>query len=372
MKLSRISTGADGKHMGEEPQWIRQAEIDNLKCAEIGALSWYNYFCDSKQAKIFLIEYMKGVNRPVDEINAVMKIGEARIPVQVGWIARMMSNGYQPSERFKEFFVTNFKTILSESKKIKSVAVVKEPANVVSIQDRIKDKASEEIGELEGLLDDFILSGCKIKIDFTSYFKSRSLSSVVSKKVCDHFIDRAKEFEDVLNSTDAQIKEGYSNFTKANLRKIIDFIGGIVAESNRLVGANKPVRKQRKVKEKPLAVQVAKVAYMKEFAELKLVSVAPEKIIGANQVWTYNTKTKLLAVYNTDNAKGLAIKGTTLQNYNEQSSEGKRLRKPEAVIKQVLDGGKITLKKLFDTLSTKSAKLTGRLNSDTIIVRVIK
>jgi hypothetical protein len=76
-------------------------------------------------------------------------------------------------------------------------------------------------------------------------------------------------------------------------------------------------------------------------------------------------------MYNADNAKGLTIKGTTIQNFNVETSIGKRLRKPDLVVKQVLDGGKIVLKKLLDGLTTKPAELTGRINSDTIIVRVI-
>lgn len=375
MKLSRISTGGgDSKFAGEEPSWTNQSAIENLKSAEISALNWYNYFCDRKQAKLFLTEYAKGVVRPKAELDAIAKVNENSIPVQLGWVARMMSNGYQPSERFKEFFQTEYKKILVGAKRIKATEVVEdEPsAPVVSIQDRIREKASEEIGEIEGLIDDFILSGCKSKVDFQSYFKSRNLSSIVSKKVCEWFVKRSKEFEDVMTTTDEQIKEGYSNFSKVNLRRTKEFIDGIVAESNRLVDANKPIRKKRKVKEKPLSVQVAKVAYLQEFAELNLTSVAPEKIIGASQVWTYNTKTKLLSLYNSDNAKGLAIKGTTIQNYNEQSSIGKKLRKPAVTTKEVLEGGKIKLRKIMDTLTTKASALTGRLNSDTIILKIIK
>jgi hypothetical protein len=110
---------------------------------------------------------------------------------------------------------------------------------------------------------------------------------------------------------------------------------------------------------------------MKEFADLQLKSILPEKIIGANQVWLYNTKTKLLGMYNSDNAKGLTIKGTTIQNFNIETSIGKRLRKPEVTIKDLLNGGKIVLKKLLDGLSTKPSELTGRINSDTIVVRVV-
>ena len=114
--------------------------------------------------------------------------------------------------------------------------------------------------------------------------------------MCEVFIKRSKEFEDVMNTTDADIKEGYSNFSKVQLRKVKEFYDAIVAETNR--GAEKkPTRKARKVKEKPASVIAAKVQYMKDFAELNLKSVLPEKIIGANQVWLYNTKTKLLGMY---------------------------------------------------------------------------
>ena len=373
MKFSKINPGAESKYMGPEPSWTNQEEIQNLKVAEIGALNWYNYMCDNKQAKTFVIEYMASIGRPKEEISLVAS-SDASIPVQLGWVARMMCMGYEPSESFKNFFVKEFKSIVETAKKTKKpkapVVVATTTAPVVSIQDRIREKASEEAGEIEGLVDDFIIGGCKSAPDMQSYLKSKDLSSVVQKKMCEVFIKRSKEFEDVMNTTDADIKEGYSNFSKVQLRKVKEFYDAIVAETNR--GAEKkPTRKARKVKEKPASVVASKVQYMKDFAELNLKSVLPEKIIGANQVWLYNTKTKLLGMYNADNAKGLTIKGTTIQNFNVETSIGKRLRKPDVAVKQVLDGGKIVLKKLLDGLTTKPAELTGRINSDTIIVRVL-
>ena len=372
MKFSKINPGADVQAYGTEPSWTNQDEIGNLKVAEIRALNWYNYFCDSKQAKTFVVEYMTSIGRTKDEISLVSS-SDAPIPVQLGWIARMMCMGYDPSDTFKNFFVKEFKTVMESAKKTKKTkapVVATTTAPVVSIQDRIREKTSEEVGEIEGLVDDFIAGGCKSAPDMESYLKSKELSSVVQKKMCEVFIKRSKEFEDVMNTTDADIKEGYSNFSKVQLRKIKEFYDAVVTETNR--GAEKkPTRKARKVKEKPASVIASKVQYMKDFAELNLKSILPEKIVGANQVWLYNTKTKLLGMYNADNAKGLTIKGTTIQNFNTETSTGKRLRKPEVTVKQVLDGGKIVLKKLLDGLTTKPAELTGRINSDTIVVRVI-
>ena len=372
MKFSKINPGADAKAYGMEPSWTNQAEMTNLRSEEIRALNWYNYFCDNKQAKTFVVEYMASIDRPKEEISLVAS-SDASIPVQLGWVARMMCMGYEPSESFKKFFQKEFKNAIEtakKTKKAKAPVVATTTAPVVSIQDRIREKASEEVGEIEGLVDDFIAGGCKSAPDMQSYLKGKELSAVVQKKMCEVFIKRSKEFEDVMNTTDADIKEGYSNFSKVQLRKVKEFYDAVVAETNR--GAEKkPTRKARKVKEKPASVVAAKVQYMKEFTELSLKSILPEKIIGANQVWLYNTKTKLLGMYNADNAKGLTIKGTTIQNYNVETSIGKRLRKPDVAIKQVLDGGKIVLKKLLDGLSTKPSDLTGRINSDTIVVRVI-
>lgn len=372
MKFSKINPGADVQAFGSEPSWTNQDEIGNLKIAEIRALNWYNYFCDNKQAKTFVVEYMTSIGRSKEEISLVAS-SDAYIPSQLGWVARMMCMGYDPSETFKKFFVKEFKTVMETAKKTKkpkSPVVATTTAPVVSIQDRIREKASEEIGEVEGLVDDFIASGCKSPPDMQSYLKNRALSSVVQKKMCEVFIKRSKEFEDVMNTSNADIKEGYSNFSKVQLRKVKEFYDAVVAETNR--GAeNKPTRKARKVKEKPASVIASKVQYMKDFAELNLKSVLPEKIVGASQAWLYNTKTKLLGMYNADNAKGLTIKGTTIQNFNTETSTGKRLRKPEVTVKQVLDGGKIVLKKLLDGLTTKPAELTGRINSDTIVIRVI-
>ena len=372
MKFSKINPGADAQAFGTEPSWTNQEEISNLKIAEIRALNWYNYFCDSKQAKTFVVEYMASIGRPKEEISLVSS-SDASIPVQLGWVARMMCMGYEPSDTFKNFFVKEFKTVIEtakKTKKTKAPVVATTTAPVVSIQDRIREKASDEVGEIEGLVDEFIDGGCKFAPDMESYLKGKELSAVVQKKMCEVFIKRSKEFEDVMNTTDADTKEGYSNFSKVQLRKVKEFYDAIVAETNR--GAEKkPTRKARKVKEKPASVIASKVQYMKDFAELNLKSILPEKIVGANQVWLYNTKTKLLGMYNADNAKGLTIKGTTIQNFNVETSSGKRLRKPEVTVKQVLDGGKIVLKKLLDGLTTKPADLTGRINSDTIVVRVI-
>ena len=346
--------------------------MHDTKVSVVKALNWYNYNCTKKDAKEFIVDYLKKVNRPKDEVATIKGLPDAKVTLQVGWIARMLCKGFVPSDSTKKFFGENYKKLLVAEQKEASATGAPAIAAVpsVNIQDRIREKASEVSGEIEGLIDDFVISRCKTPIDVEAYVKNLKLSSVVLKKVCDNFVDHSKEITEAIAGNDKQLVEGYSQFSKVELRRLREFMDSIVTATNNIAVVSKPTRKKRVSKEKPAAILVAKVQYQKECPELKLKSITPDKMIGATQVWTYNTKTKLLGLYVSENAKGFSMKGTTLQNFDEASSIGKRLRKPEVVLKEVLEAGKVKLKKILPDLKTKECVLTGRMNSDTMILKV--
>lgn len=355
--------------MGPEPSW---SDLDNLPTLS-SALNWYSYSFGNKEAKEFVLDYAKNVGRSKEEIALLKSVPESKFIKQFGWIARMMCVGYKPDDKTKIFFAKNYKALLAVDDTIQTEEVTEDDTIVVrsTIQSRIQDKAREEAGDLEGLIDDFIASGCKMQFDIDVYLKNKKLSSVVLKKLCDIFVVHSSRIANVIESKDPQIKEGYSNFTKAELKRLKDFIDSIVSATNKGAVESKPVRKTRKKKEKPASVLAAKVSYLKEDAETGLKSVLPEKIVGASQVWVYNAKTRMLGVYNANDARGLSIKGTSLQNYKEDTSIAKKLRKPKATLDELMAGGKVKLRKLLEELTTKESQLTGRLNGDTIIAKVV-
>ena len=131
-------------------------------------------------------------------------------------------------------------------------------------------------------------------------------------------------------------------------------------------------RKPRVTKAKPPAVQVAKLKFKKEDTELGVKSINPSEMVGASQVWIYNCKYKRLAAYRSDSAQGIQVKGSALQNYDPDMSECRSIRRPEAFLKVVLDASKVKLRKLLSDLTTKGFDLSGRINEDCIIVRVVK
>jgi pullulanase/glycogen debranching enzyme len=79
----------------------------------------------------------------------------------------------------------------------------------------------------------------------------------------------------------------------------------------------------------------------------------------------------MVSYYAADDANGLGIKGSAILNFSKAQSWTKKVRKPEDTIPKILTGGKVALKNLKDNLTTKEGKLTGRMGSEVLLVRVI-
>jgi hypothetical protein len=67
---------------------------------------------------------------------------------------------------------------------------------------------------------------------------------------------------------------------------------------------------------------------------------------------------------------GLSVKGTTITQYNEEESVQKTLRKPEDQLKEFKGAGKVKLRKFLEEIKTTDTKLNGRINPDTILLRL--
>jgi len=193
-----------------------------------------------------------------------------------------------------------------------------------------------------------------------------------TKFIIDYFKIRRTEYDDILTTTDPDVKEAYSNFTKVQLKKLVAYCDQVIIDGMKLAGDSVKSRKPRKRKAKSAEQIVAKMNYAKDFAELKLVSVDPKTIVGANQLWVYNTKTRKLGCYNAEDAAGLSIKGSTIQNFAESKSIQKTLRKPGVTLPEVLKGGKVALRSILTDIRAAEGVLTGRINNDTILLRTIK
>jgi hypothetical protein len=347
-----LSNNKEPKFSGE----VSQTELTQ-------ALSWYAQNRDSKDATKYAIEYFKKkLKIPAPE--AI----KSQAPT-FGYVCRLVSLGAVLSDSNRVWFDKTVDELKNAKQPVAKIAKV---ANVVSIQDHIKRKAGECIGELEGQIDELITS--KFSADVSPYglMNTLEIKGAHAKFVIDHFKTRRAEYDEVLTTTDPDVKEAYSNFTKVQLKKLVAYCDQVIVDGMRLAGDAVKSRKPRKRKAKSADQLVSKLNYAKDFAELKLVSVDPKTIVGASQLWVYNTKTRKLGCYNAEDAAGLSIKGSTIQNFAESKSIQKTLRKPAVTLPEVLKGGKVALRNVLTDIRAAEGLLTGRINADTILLRTIK
>jgi hypothetical protein len=354
---------ADEKYLGPEPTITEKStQVDMAR-----AYNWFNYFYTSDDAKNFTISYLKHIKYDKDTITKLSKVNAIDLH-NIGWNCRLLHNGSNLPDGVWDRCYSRIKQLAS------AVTIVddEEPAavaKVVSIQDRINNKASDLIGELEEQLDVFFQEGV-IQFDVKKWTLEKGIKPQIAKRIAEHFRPQYNEIIEAVEGKDADLVESYKGWRKPVLKIMALFIKRIIDHMVELDSAGQTIRKPRKKKVKPASVLVAKMNYLPSNDEYK--SIDPKEIIGASQLWVFNLKTRNLSVYNAVGNSGLSVRGTTITGFDETTSVTKKLRKPEAVIKPLLEGGKVYLRKVMDNITTTEQKATGRINTDTLLLRVVK
>ena len=345
--------------LGEEVNATRQ-DYQSTFCR---ALSWYSYDLDFTEAKKYAIDYQKKTDK--DAATRLLKVKETDFNKSMCWAMRLESRGAVLSTRHHQQIIDHLNSLLLEEpvvaieKKVQ-VEATKEPSN--------NEKLSEYLGDLEGAIDTWIQTN--EVFDLYNDMTKRNLPKTYSQSIIDLLQPKLSELKNV--NSDPDLKEGYSNFSAFRLKKYIAFLEKLLDDINRFCQFKKSIRKPRTRKAKPPDVQVAKLNYNKKSDEYKVASVSPVNIIGAEQVWVFNVKTRKLGVYRAIGVSGLGVDKTKIVNYDPETSIQKTIRKPDDILKKCLDAGKIPLRKLLSEIKAVESPLTGRVNEDVIILRAVK
>jgi hypothetical protein len=354
---------------GGEPSSINYA-LPTYKSDMSRALNWYAYEKEKKDARSYLRSYISQ-HYTKNDLKVFDRVSDKDISTTLGFVARMIQTGSVVSPDHEQKVIQHCISLLDTSNQPEeTIEEVIEKIPRPSVRDNMVEKVREYLGELDGAIDDFVTQDKSF--DLYTDLKSRAIPQPYCPYIETHIKEIAAEYISVYESTDPYVKEAYSNFSKRKLTQLIKMVGTWAEDLDRYAQFKKANRKPRVKKAKPPSVQVAKLKYKREDIELKLKSVNPTEMVGASQVWIYNTKYKKLAVYRTDSNLGIQIKGTTLQNYDPDQCEQKTLRKPQETIKKLLEAGKVQLRRILSELSTKESIVNGRINEECVIVRVIK
>jgi hypothetical protein len=339
---------------------------DNYNVSLTNALVWYRDNVDEKKIRKFAIEYFAKLGKKT-EVLAINKADDYDVR-QLGVLCRLVSNENVLSDDHMKTIDNMVNHIIRKAalpQKIKEDKTVVVPVATVSIQDRMDEKAHELAGEIEGAIDEFTTTKSS-KFSTKNYLAANQVAAPIAKRIGDFFAGRIPEIKEAITGDDNQLVEGYSNFTKRELKKFLTFLEEIVSDCQQQVQnakANRAPRKRKAVS--PLKV-VAKMKFAKDFAELNLKSCKPEDILTSTELWVYNTKYRKVTVYKTDGGT-LSVKGTTILGFDIKESKTMTLRKPEEFFKG-LAMGKRALNGAFKKLTTKPTVPNGRVNEECVLL----
>lgn len=357
---------ADEKYLGTEPEVNENSTQTELA----RAYNWFNYFYTSDDAKAFTISYLKSIKydkHVIEKLSSVKPIDLHNI----GWNCRLLSTGSNLPEGLWNKIEERLLLLSSEVLDVSETAEDQPQTKVISIQDRINNKASDLIGELEEETDVFFQEGV-IQFDIKKWSVEKGIKPQIAKRIVEHFRPQYEEICEAQEGKDADLVEAYKGWRKPVLKIMGLFLKKIIDHMIEVDAAGQAIRKPRAKKIKPASALVAKLQFLPEFKELNITSVDPKGIINATQLWVYNPKTRNLSVYHAVGRSGLSVRGTTITGYDTDASLTKKVRKPEQVIPQVLNAGKVDLRSIMKNLTTNDTQANGRINKDTILLRVIK
>jgi hypothetical protein len=348
------------KYLGDEPTFKNSyTQSDYAR-----ALSWYHAQATLSEAREYIETYLKNTGRTAD-LKKFKSVPDNWVPTTAAWIARMINRGIKVFENSQEYLERKLIETLEKHASNNTQEVKVEKVNVVSIQDRIRDKASDIIGDVEEMIDK------NETFSLYDWLKANEIPATYAPRIAAYYAPILGELIEASEGLDPQLKEGYRHFSKKQLEQRIMFFNTLIEDAERYSDTTKKARVPRKPRTVSVEKKLKNFKYQKEDNNYKIASINPEKIIGCQELWTFNTKYKTLTVFRALDRGGLQVKGTSIINYDEKSSVTKRTgRKPEVYVDKVLNGGKVVLRKLTDEMKN-DAPLAYRINENTILLKVV-
>jgi hypothetical protein len=368
---------ADEKYTGGEPEWpVDAIEWDDAKFDNRLRQSfyYYNYYYNQKDTKKHVIELLKSLPKlfTTEQVRTIEKATDKWMPMTACSIVMAHRNGMPLKQNHLDFLV---KIVIEVCNRFNTepiadiIASSEQVAARPTIQDRLAEKTSEVLGEIEGFYDE-LLTTKKSQFKTYEFLTSSKVPQAQLSKYTEFFAKRRAELEAAQQKQDPQLVEAYKNFKAADFKIIFDWMDRFQAGIDQYSIVKKATKKA-KIKKAPSKEKVvASIKYAKENKALKVVSINPADIIGASTLWVYNVTTRKLGKYVAASYQTLSVKGTCIIGFDLDKSVAKTLRKPEEQLKDFAKAGKVALRTWLKDIKSVEIKLNGRINADTILLKV--
>ena len=348
------------------------------------AMGYYRMEFSGKDLKPAVLKWMTSIGCTKEDIAAYKRTKDNRTNITMGAIASCLLRG-MPAVR-EDFnkgrdttawlrneivqIVEQGKDDIDESAVVEVKSTVTQP----TIQERVRESAMRMTEEIEDAIENFQTDPENFDpkaFKMLNLLKGKEVKAAHARIIKSFYERDLNELLELASGkADDQLREGYSHRSRKQVKNMIAFYQEIAMACDMLAQEAKVNRAPRKTKAVSKDKLVAKLKFMKTNEPLKLVSISPVDIIGAGELWIYNTKTRKLGKYVAAEFNTLNVKGTTITNFDEFKSVQKTVRKPEEKLKEFKAAGKIALRKFIDDINATDTRMNGRINEDTILLKV--
>jgi len=201
-------------------------------------------------------------------------------------------------------------------------------------------------------------------------------SSADIEEAVKKLLDRAHPNQQMLKRLYDHFKESFADALRDKDNQLVaDTIEPIVTVVNVLAtstGNARAVADSRGASRKSVK-QASKAKFKTVDLNTDMASINPAMIPGSSKALVYNSKSRKVYLYVAGEA-GLGIKGTKVTGYDEVLSFAKTLRNPKQILGTLRDAatGKRVDVVMGDYIKGKKHPVNGRLNKDTLVIKVFK
>ena len=344
------------KILGLEPKNI---DYTNNVIALSKAYTYYSYANTRDDSISYILEHLnkEGFKCSLSDLNNL----KWKLNIITGWNCRLIQNEcVLPSD-----VLYRFNADLLAIKK--SISDLNNIPTKVSKVDKITSYEVRSILDVEDLIDER-LRGNKTEIDMLKLIRENNYSASECSKALAYY---KPVYEEVSNiSGDSDIREGYSKYSKSEIKEIQEFYKSVVDafSISSFTQKRKVVRKTRAVKPQSAEKITSFVKYQKNSSELNISSLDPKIVLDSTIAVLYNTQNRIISYIIAEEGKKLSFHRTKILNLDSEKSLQKKVRKPEEFIPSVLSKAKMALKKEIDSLSTKGSSPDSFYMNDTVLI----
>ncbi len=409
-----------------EPKWDDSKDLTGEQYSRRMHAAQEHYRMDFKSDayKRWILEYCKTSEKWKDHVKTISKNRDGEFRSTLGGLCRLANLGcpdyHKPYadywltlagtmgeveprsviiDKWMQELVDSGSRIVETEDKKKEAEKKKGNVYKPSIQERIKEQANTQSEAIEDWLDKWTNDPKKFKKDdfkFSKHFIAYKVTQAHARVMLTWYEPVATELHEVLNPPtkaefnrmtekeqdySEQLIEGYSIYDKKDLHNLYEGYANLIGALNMIIDMAKASRKTRKRVPKSKDKLIQKLKYKVSDDKFKVASINPIEIIGCNELWVFNVKTRKIGKYVASQidplkqereGSGLSVKGTTITGFKESQSVQKTIRKPDEKLKEFHDAGKVKLRTYLEDINAVEIKLNGRVNAETILLKAVR